>query len=51
MISSTRIICTIATPRRSALNSAESAMTCASAPGDARQNSAEAQSQPWTKRR
>ena len=50
MISSTRITCTIATPRRSALNSAESATTCAIAPGDAPKK-AEAQSQPWTKRR
>ena len=50
MISSTRITCTIATPRRSALNSAESATTCAIAPGDAPRK-AEAQSQPWTNRR
>jgi hypothetical protein len=50
MISSTRITCTIATPRTSDLNSAASATTCAIAPGDAPRK-AEGQSQPWTKRR
>ena len=50
MISSTRITCTIATPRTSALNSADSAMTCAIAPGAAPRK-AESQSQPCTKRR
>ena len=49
-ISSTRITCTIAIPRRSAPNSADSAITCAIDPGLA-PSKAESESQPCTKRR
>ena len=46
----TRMVCTMAMARRSALYSADSTITCASAPGLA-PNSADCASQPWTKRR
>ena len=49
-IKSTRITCTIAIPRTSASNSAESAITCAIEPGLAPSN-ADSGSQPCTKRR
>ena len=49
-ISSTRITCTTAMPRMSALNSADSAITCAIDPGLA-PSSAESGSQPCTNRR
>ena len=49
-ISSTRITCTIAIPRTSAPNSADSAMTCAIEPGLAPSN-ADSGSQPCTRRR
>ena len=43
----TRSVCTMAMARMSALYSADSTMTCASAPGLA-PNSADSRSQPWT---
>ena len=46
----TRMVCTMAMARRSALYSAASVITWASAPGLA-PNSADCASQPWTKRR
>ena len=49
-INSTRITCTMAIPRTSALNSAESAITCAIEPGLAPSN-ADSGSQPCTARR
>ena len=49
-IKSTRITCTMAIPRTSALNSADSAITCAIEPGLAPSN-ADNGSQPCTTRR